>query len=483
MIGVVTASTLIALHLLHDQPGDRAEVRHPVPRADDPVSRSTASSATCIWCTRRRAAEARPTMLLTDRPLLLCVALWAAAVVVIVYRPWACDWARRQRVRTAGVPRALAGRSAAGTARASSTMPDFNIRSDSVNVEQIMEQIRARIREKRGVDYTEEQIRELAAVKLETLPRPAAGPLRAARAVPGGRRLAARRTTRSRTRRCSSRTGRRSGSSAGCCRPVLKLFFNPNRLIHVLHLQAEINTTHGAVQPELSLRAAAQPGPRDDAARHRGEEPEDAGRVALEPPRLQRAAGARARGRASMYKARRRRRTPRPRRRSRQAAGQRPRRRASAAGGPAAGSATARRKRRRRRGRRGGGAAPRRRGGRTAGGAAAGRTPRRTGEPGEARAQTRGGAHEPEHREPDGGLAATTGTRPGGPAARRRPRRAVKLAVVVQRYGADINGGAELHARYVAEHLARHAEVEVLTTCARDYVTWRNELPPGARAR
>jgi glycosyltransferase involved in cell wall biosynthesis len=55
----------------------------------------------------------------------------------------------------------------------------------------------------------------------------------------------------------------------------------------------------------------------------------------------------------------------------------------------------------------------------------------------------------------------------------------VKLAVVVQRYGQAINGGAELHARYVAEHLAKHAEVEVLTTCADDYVTWRNELPPG----
>jgi glycosyltransferase involved in cell wall biosynthesis len=55
----------------------------------------------------------------------------------------------------------------------------------------------------------------------------------------------------------------------------------------------------------------------------------------------------------------------------------------------------------------------------------------------------------------------------------------VKLAVVVQRYGADVNGGAELHARYVAERLSRHAKVEVLTTCARDYVTWRNELPPG----
>ena len=55
----------------------------------------------------------------------------------------------------------------------------------------------------------------------------------------------------------------------------------------------------------------------------------------------------------------------------------------------------------------------------------------------------------------------------------------MKLAVVVQRYGADINGGAELHARYIAERLARHAEVEVVTTCARDYVTWRNEHQPG----
>jgi glycosyltransferase involved in cell wall biosynthesis len=58
----------------------------------------------------------------------------------------------------------------------------------------------------------------------------------------------------------------------------------------------------------------------------------------------------------------------------------------------------------------------------------------------------------------------------------------VRLAVVVQRYGAEINGGAELHARYIAEHLARHHEVEVLTTCARDYVTWANEMPSGVEA-
>ncbi len=55
----------------------------------------------------------------------------------------------------------------------------------------------------------------------------------------------------------------------------------------------------------------------------------------------------------------------------------------------------------------------------------------------------------------------------------------MKIALVVQRYGADINGGAELHARYIAERLARHASVEVVTTCARDYVTWRNDLPEG----
>ena len=55
----------------------------------------------------------------------------------------------------------------------------------------------------------------------------------------------------------------------------------------------------------------------------------------------------------------------------------------------------------------------------------------------------------------------------------------MKVAVVAQRYGQAINGGAELHARYIAEHLARHVTVEVLTTCATDYVTWRNELPEG----
>ena len=55
----------------------------------------------------------------------------------------------------------------------------------------------------------------------------------------------------------------------------------------------------------------------------------------------------------------------------------------------------------------------------------------------------------------------------------------MRLAVVVQRYGEAINGGAELHARYIAEHLGQHADVEVLTTRATDYVTWRNDLVEG----
>jgi glycosyltransferase involved in cell wall biosynthesis len=56
----------------------------------------------------------------------------------------------------------------------------------------------------------------------------------------------------------------------------------------------------------------------------------------------------------------------------------------------------------------------------------------------------------------------------------------MKVAIVVQRYGADISGGAELHARYIAERLSSQIEVRVLTTCARDHLTWRNEFPPGS---
>ena len=55
----------------------------------------------------------------------------------------------------------------------------------------------------------------------------------------------------------------------------------------------------------------------------------------------------------------------------------------------------------------------------------------------------------------------------------------MNIACVVQRYGAEIIGGSEYHCRLIAERLSRRHQVEVLTTCARDYVTWANEYPDG----
>jgi glycosyltransferase involved in cell wall biosynthesis len=55
----------------------------------------------------------------------------------------------------------------------------------------------------------------------------------------------------------------------------------------------------------------------------------------------------------------------------------------------------------------------------------------------------------------------------------------MKIAFVIQRYGEAIAGGAEMLCRRVAEHLAKEHAVEVLTTCAEDYVTWANQLRPG----
>lgn len=53
------------------------------------------------------------------------------------------------------------------------------------------------------------------------------------------------------------------------------------------------------------------------------------------------------------------------------------------------------------------------------------------------------------------------------------------IAFVVQRYGLEINGGAELHCRWVAEHMRKYMPVDVLTSCAYDYITWRNHYPEG----
>ena len=138
-------------------------------------------------------------------------------------------------------------------------MSDFNVRADSVNVEQIMDQIRARIREKRGVDYTEQQIREMATAKLEKFLDPrgvrsdllerfrSAQPTYAPPELPN---YAFEEDTLFESHRGPLRAIRR------LLQPILKLFFNPSPLIQALNIQSRLNT--------LSAEREA----RREAARH-----------------------------------------------------------------------------------------------------------------------------------------------------------------------------------------------------------------------
>jgi hypothetical protein len=120
-------------------------------------------------------------------------------------------------------------------------MAEFNVRADAVDVEQIMGQIRARIREKRGVDYTEEQIQELARIRLEKFLDP--------KGVRSDLLEQFRRTAHvdmPATYDFGEETLYASDKALvrffrRLLRPLLKLFFNPNPLIQVLHQQAQIN--------------------------------------------------------------------------------------------------------------------------------------------------------------------------------------------------------------------------------------------------
>lgn len=53
-----------------------------------------------------------------------------------------------------------------------------------------------------------------------------------------------------------------------------------------------------------------------------------------------------------------------------------------------------------------------------------------------------------------------------------------KIAIVVQRYGEEVNGGAELLSRWLAEHLLPYADVHTVTSCAVDF-TWEDKYKPG----
>jgi hypothetical protein len=127
-------------------------------------------------------------------------------------------------------------------------MSDFNVRSDSVNVEQIMEQIRARIRE-RGVDYRAADSRDGGAQLEKFLdPResdPTSSPSSgASNPTP---------VSRSRTTRCSLNRALFLIWIRRLLRPVLKLFFNRTRSSTCCTRNRRSTTSIRAAPPHYEL--------------------------------------------------------------------------------------------------------------------------------------------------------------------------------------------------------------------------------------
>ena len=186
-------------------------------------------------------------------------------------------------------------------------MADLSVRSDSVDVEQIMRQIRARIREKRGVDYTEAELQQLANVKLEKFldPRGVRSDLveqfKKHRIVsPAPPNFEFEDTTLYETHRGLLRVIRKM------LNPFLKLFFNPNRIVDALHIQAEVNAEfHRCFRQReemdpLFYEVIHNLVVECDATGRRSAQPQDARRVAQQPAGLRRAARAVARERRAV---------------------------------------------------------------------------------------------------------------------------------------------------------------------------------------
>ncbi len=160
-------------------------------------------------------------------------------------------------------------------------MADFAIRSGSIDVEEIMRHIRKRIRDKRGVDYTDQEIRELANVKLQRI------------LDPTGVRSDLLKHFRERPKTTWPENTENYSlpepenienysfenhtiyeSTRGLVafvrlllRPVLKLFFNPNPLIHALHKQSDTlhkQSTINAKQNAINSHIEARFGAKDD---------------------------------------------------------------------------------------------------------------------------------------------------------------------------------------------------------------------------
>ncbi len=145
-------------------------------------------------------------------------------------------------------------------------MSDFSVRADHVDVEQIMRQIRARIRDKRGADYTEAEVRELASVKLDRFldPRAVRSDLlghfkRQHQPAPlflAGEDFPPEYTFDPDVTLGSSRDLPRKilRGLRKLLSPILKLFINVGAITHPLHLQPAINAKHRELFARVSQR-------------------------------------------------------------------------------------------------------------------------------------------------------------------------------------------------------------------------------------
>ena len=149
-------------------------------------------------------------------------------------------------------------------------MSEFKIESESIDIERIMTQIRARIAEKRTEDYTEAQIRELANVKLERFLDP--GDVRSGMLEFYQKRLKEKEEALRKTPQAppsfefdpeiiyrSSRgvPGRVLYAIRKLLNPLLKFFFNPVPIVHALTVQQQINERQAEVISQM-VRAQAE---------------------------------------------------------------------------------------------------------------------------------------------------------------------------------------------------------------------------------
>lgn len=143
-------------------------------------------------------------------------------------------------------------------------MSEFRIESESIDVERIMAQIRARLRDKRGEDYTEEQIRELASTKLERFLDPKN--VRSGMVPYYQKRLKEKEAALRETRQAppsfefdpdsiyrSSRglPGQVLFRIRKLLNPLLKFFFNPDPIVHALTVQQQINERQAKVISQM----------------------------------------------------------------------------------------------------------------------------------------------------------------------------------------------------------------------------------------